>query len=89
MELRVRRRGNLSGWILMAVLFIAAMSFIFYILLLRAQHLASMEEQRQNPDADPEAYVQLFDSTVEHVVMHARLPGELPVPHVLVFGISA
>ncbi len=34
----------------MGVLFVAALALIFYILLLRAQHLASLEDRRQDPE---------------------------------------
>jgi hypothetical protein len=44
----------------MGVLFIGAMALIFYILLLRAQHLGSMERQRENPE--PEARVERIDT---------------------------
>lgn len=65
----------------MGVVMIAAMSLIFYILLLRAQHLASMEERRENPDA--EAHVERVIPADAAVVLHTPFPGSEPVPHVL------
>ncbi len=81
----MRRRGDLSGWILMAFLFVGAMALIFYILLLRAQHLASMEEQRENPE--PEARIeQIVPLNPFPVIMTASQAsaGDV-VPHILTF----
>jgi hypothetical protein len=78
----VRRRGDLTGWILMGVLFIAAMGLIFYILLLRAQHLSSMEQQRINPE--PEAVVERVIIASTRIVHLAADSTSSPVPHVLV-----
>ena len=65
----------------MGVLFIAAMALIFYILLLRAQHLSSMEQRRENPD--PEAHVQRLMPVNAPVILHAPSPESEPIPHVL------
>jgi hypothetical protein len=69
----------------MAVLFIGAMALIFYILLLRAQHLASMERQRENPD--PEArIVQIAAEKAPPVILHSPTAHEAPIPHILTFA---
>lgn len=75
----MRRRRDLTGWVLMAVLFIGAMALIFYIMLMRAQHLARMEDDRTEPEARVE---QLAEGT-RPIVMHIR-PGDLEeTPHLL------
>jgi hypothetical protein len=66
----------------MIVLFVAAMSLIFYILLLRAQHLSSMEQQRENPQ--PQSMIAQPATASALTVLHASEPGATPVPHVLV-----
>lgn len=59
------RRSNLGGWILMGVLFVAAMAFIFYILLMRAQHFARMEENRtQGPTGSIERVIAAHEPMV-------------------------
>lgn len=83
----MRRRRDLTGWILMAVLFIGAMALIFYILLLRAQHLASREQERMNPQ--PQADVEQVVAAAEPIIMHAPAPGDEPVPHRLVYEAPA
>jgi hypothetical protein len=81
----VRRRSDLSGWILMGFLLVGAMALIFYILLLRAQHLSSMEQQRQNPD--PEARIEQSIAWANPVLLTSTpaSAGEL-VPHTLSFA---
>jgi hypothetical protein len=85
----VRRRGDLTGWILMGVLFIAAMALIFYILLLRAQHLSSMEQQRRDPD--PGATIERLDTAHQHppVVLLQIDDGSTSVPHELQYQSTA
>jgi flagellar basal body-associated protein FliL len=83
----VRRRRDLTGWILMAVLFIGAMALIFYILLLRAQHLASREQERMNPQSGPN--VEQVVVAAEPIIMHAPAPGDEPIPHRLLYEASA
>lgn len=68
----------------MAVLFIGAMALIFYILLMRAQHLARMEEGRTDPGARIEQTVAWQVPTV----MHASSGDSITTPHVLVFADS-
>jgi hypothetical protein len=60
----------------MAVLFIAAISLIFYILLLRAQHLSRMEQQRQGPGSSVE---QVAVAPQPLVVVHSLSPDGEPV----------
>jgi hypothetical protein len=80
-------RRDLGGWILMAVLFIAAMSLIFYILLMRAQHLARMEEQRtQSPQSQVE---QLIIARHPVVVLKPATPDAEPIHAYLVFDEAA
>ncbi len=73
----------------MAVLFIAAMGLIFYILLLRAQSLSSMEDRRVNPDEQVESHILREAHASAPLVMHAASPDAAPVPHLLVFDASA
>lgn len=69
----------------MGFLFIAAMALIFYILLLRAQHLASMEEQRENPEPEAriEQIVPLGASPV--VLISTNASAGDAVPHTLTY----
>lgn len=53
----------------MIVLVVAAMSLIFYILLLRAQHLSSMEQQRENPQ--PESMIEQPSTASFPMILHS------------------
>jgi hypothetical protein len=65
----------------MIVLFVGAMALIFYILLLRAQHLSSMEQQRENPQ--PESMIEQPAAASMPMIMHSPIPGAEPEPHIL------
>jgi hypothetical protein len=73
----------------MGVLFIGAMALIFYILLLRAQHLSSMEQQRRDPD--PGAQIERFYPAHQHppIVFLQNDVGSTMTPHELKFESAA
>ena len=71
----------------MIVLVVAAMSLIFYILLLRAQHLSSMEQQRENPR--PESMIEQPSTASAPMILHAPVPGTEPTLHSLGFAPAA
>jgi hypothetical protein len=78
-----RRRNNLTGWILMIVLFGGAMALIFYILLMRAQSLSRMEQQRTQ---DPQSHIEQIAERPEAVVyLRSSEDGE-PMPHRLAYA---
>jgi hypothetical protein len=67
----------------MGVLFIGAMALIFYILLMRAQHLSSMEQRRIDPESG--AMVRLVESPEPALVYVWNGEPDEPVAHRLVF----
>lgn len=73
----------------MGVLFIGAMALIFYILMLRAQSLSRMEQERTDPQTEPEARVEQIVPAEPALVMHAAGPDATEVPHRLVITSSA
>jgi hypothetical protein len=77
-----RRRNNLTGWILMIVLFGGAMALIFYILLMRAQSLSRMEQQRTQ---NPQSYIEQIAERPEAVVYLKASFDDDPMPYRLVY----
>lgn len=55
----MRQESRLGSWILMITLIIAAMIFIFFILMARARNLASLEP---TPTAEPSGMVILYEA---------------------------
>jgi hypothetical protein len=83
----LRRRRDLTGWILMAVLFVGAMALIFYILLLRAQHLASREQERMNPEPQGQMHILAETPSLAVLIATPASAGEL-VSHELQYEAS-
>ncbi len=71
----------------MIVLVVAAMSLIFYILLLRAQHLSSMEQQRENPR--PESMIEQPSTASSPMILHTPMSDVEPTFHRLGFSPAA
>lgn len=71
----------------MAVLFIGAMALIFYIMLMRAQHLSRMEDGRTESDSG--ARVEQIAELTRPFVMHAAPGDSEATSHILVLTAAA
>lgn len=60
----------------MAVLFVLAIALIFYILLMRAQSLARMEEQRIQNQNNPQSQVEQLVTARQPLVLIPAATGE-------------